>query len=124
MFRLSLFACCNFLFCDFNLCSHPGFDFLSVVYSGTLIFSQTNFAPAYIKSFSSVMFVGIFINRSLTLSVLDFTVLLSWFTRESNVVFFSDRILFMISTFIFSSRVSVCVVVFAVFLLLSFSVWV
>ena len=46
-----------------------------------------------------------------------------WFLREGNVLFFSDMTLFMISTFVFSSWVSVCVVVFAVYWSLSFSVW-
>ena len=33
------FACCrSFLNCDSNLCSHPGFDFLSMVFRGTPIF--------------------------------------------------------------------------------------
>ena len=39
---------------------------------GTLIFSQTNFARAYIESFNSKMlFVGIFVNKLFTFSVLD-----------------------------------------------------
>ena len=47
MFRVSIFACCrSFLTYDSNLISHPGFDFLSVIFRGTPIFSQTNFAPA------------------------------------------------------------------------------
>ena len=39
----SIFACRSFLICDSNLSSHPGFDFLSVVFRKTPIFSQTNF---------------------------------------------------------------------------------
>ena len=65
-------------------------------------FSQTNFASAYIKSFKSMMFVGIFVNRSFTLSVSDLTVLQSCFLGEGNVLFSSDMIHFMISTLIFS----------------------
>ena len=73
-----------------------------MVFKGTLIFSRTNFAPAYIKSFNSVMsFVRIFVNKSLTFSVSDLTVLQSWFLREGNVVFFSDMILLMASTLVF-----------------------
>ena len=68
-----------------------------------------------------MLFVGIFINRVFTFSVSNLTFLQSWFLREGDVVFFSDMILFMISTFIFYSWVSVCVV-FAVFQSLSFSV--
>ena len=54
-------------------------------------------------------FVGIFINKWFTFSVLNLTVLQSWFLREDNVVFFSAMILLMVSTFVFSSRVNVCV---------------
>ena len=58
--------------------SHPGFDFLSVIFKETSIFSQTNFVPAYSKSFNSVMlFVEIFVNKSFTFSVSDLTVLQS-----------------------------------------------
>ena len=81
---------------------HPGFDFLSVVFKGAPIFSQTNFAPAYIQSFNCVMsFVGIFLNKTFTFSVSDLTVLQSWFLREGNVVFFSDMILLMGSILVF-----------------------
>ena len=108
MFRFSIFAC-SFLICDSNLSSRPGFDFLFVVFRGIPMFSLTNFAPAHIKSFKSVMlFVGIFVNKSLTFSVSDSAVLQSWLLRESNEVSFSDMSLFM-STIIFSSWVSVCV---------------
>ena len=57
MFCFNILACYRSLFiCDSSLSSHPGFDFLlSVVFKGTPIFSQTNFASAYIKSFNSVM---------------------------------------------------------------------
>ena len=41
-----------------------GLDFLSMVFRNTLIFSQTNFAPAYNKSFNS--FVEIYVNKSFT----------------------------------------------------------
>ena len=125
MFRFSILASCRCLFiCDSSLSSHTGFDFLSVVFKGTQIFSQTNFSPVYIKSFNSVMlFVGIFVDKSFTFSVSDLTVLQSWFLREANVVFFSDMILLMASILVFSSWVSVCVCVFAVHGLLSCSVW-
>ena len=75
MFRFSILACCRSLFiCDSNLSSHPGFEFLSVAFKGTPIFSQSNFAPAYIKSFNSV---GIFVNKSFTFTVSDLTALQS-----------------------------------------------
>ena len=104
MFRYSILACCrSLLICDSSHRSRPGFEFLSVVFKGTLIFSQTNFAPAYIKSCNSVMsFVGIFVNKSFTFSVSDLTVLQSGFLREGNVVFFSDMILLMVSLLVFS----------------------
>ena len=103
MFRFSIFACCrSLIICDSNLSSYPGFDFLSLVLKETLIFSQTNFPPAYIKSFNSVMsFVGIFVNKSFTFSVSDSTVIQSWFLREYNVVLFSDLILLMVSILVF-----------------------
>ena len=67
----SIFAYCrSFSFCDSNLSSHQDFDFLSMVFRATQIFSQTNFTPAFIKSFNSVMlFVGIFANKTFTFSV-------------------------------------------------------
>ena len=125
MFRYSIFACClSFLICDSNLSSHPGFNFLSVVFRGTLSFSLTNFASANIKSFKSVMlFVGVFVHKSFTFSVSDLTIPQSWFLRESNEVLFSDIVLFIISSFIFSSWVSVCVFVFEVHRSISLSVW-
>ena len=126
MFCFSIFVCCRRI-CDSNLSSYQGFDFLSVVFRDTPIFSLTNFAPAYIKSFNSMMlFVQIFVNKSFTFLVSNLTVLQSWFLREGNVVFFSDVILFMtlfmILTFIYLSSVSICIFVFAVFRSLSFSV--
>ena len=71
MFRYRILTYCRSLFiCDSSLSSHPDFDFLSVVFKGTPIFSQTRFAPAYIKSFNSEMlFVEIFVNKSFTFSV-------------------------------------------------------
>ena len=45
-------------------------------------------------------------------SVSALIVFQSWFLRDGNEVFFSDVILFIISTFIFSSCVSLCSVVF------------
>ncbi len=71
---ISLFVIVVFFIRDSNLSSHPGFDFLFVVFKGTSILSQTTFALAYIKKFNSVMsFVGIFVNKSFTLSVSDLT---------------------------------------------------
>ena len=50
MFRFSLLACCRSLFiCDSSLSSHPDFDFMSVVFKGTPIFSLTNFTHYYIS---------------------------------------------------------------------------
>ena len=61
MCRFSVLDCCRSLsICDSSLRSHPSFDIVFVVFKGNPVFSQTNFAPAFIKSFNSVMsFVGI-----------------------------------------------------------------
>ena len=124
MFRFSILADCSLFMCDSSLSSHPGFDFLSLVFKRIPIFSLTNFAPAYIKSLNSVMsFVGIFVNKSFTFLVSDLTVLQSWFLREGNVVFFSCMILLMISTLIFSSLVNVYVCVSVMYRSLSCRVW-
>ena len=54
----------SFFICDSNLSPYSSFDFLPVVFRGTQMFLETNFAPAYIKSFNSVMLsVGIFVKR-------------------------------------------------------------
>ena len=46
-FILSSFVCCRrYLTCVSSLISHAGFGFLFVFFRGTLMFSQTNFAPA------------------------------------------------------------------------------
>ena len=121
MFRFSITACCrNVFICDSSLSSNPGFDFQPMVFKGTHIFPQTNFAPAYIKSFNfEVSFVGIFGNKPFTFLVLDLTVLQSEILREGNVVFFSDKILLMVSTLVSSSWISV----FAVHRSLSCSFW-
>ena len=67
-----IFICRSFLISNSNLSSHPGFDFRSVIFRGTPIFSQTYFASAEIKLFKSVMlFVGIFVTRSFTFLVSD-----------------------------------------------------
>ena len=72
-----------------------------------------DYAPAYIKSFNSMMsFAWIFVYKSFTFSVSDLTVLQPWFRSEGNVVFFSNMIVLVISTFIFSSWVNVSVSVF------------
>ena len=92
-----------FLFAFLN-----GFDFLSVIFKGSPNFSLTNFAPAYIKSFNSVIsFVGISVNKS----VLDLTVLQSWFLRKGNVIFLSDMILLMVffSFFLLGQCLRLCV---------------
>ena len=125
MFCFRILACCHSLFiCDSNLCSLTGFNFQSVVFKGTLIFSQNDFAPSYFKSFNFVMpFVEIFVNKLFTFLVLDLTVLQSWFLRDGNVVFFSDMILLMVFTLVFFSWVSVCVCMFVVYGSLSCSVW-
>ena len=125
MFCFSILTCCRSPFiCDSSLSSHPGFDFLSVVLKGKPIFSQTNFAPAYIKSFNSVMlFVGMFVNKSFTFPVSDLTVLQSWFQREGNEVFFRHDSSNGIYISFFSSWVSVSVRVFTMHLSLPCSVW-
>ena len=43
---LLIFDCCRFLISVSSLISHPGFEFLFVLYRGTQILSQTTFAPA------------------------------------------------------------------------------
>ena len=49
----------SFFICDSSLISHPGFCCFFVLFEGIPIFSQTNYAPAYINSFNSViLFVG------------------------------------------------------------------
>ena len=56
------------VFVDFFICvcsrsSHPGFDFSFVLFDGLPIFLQTNFAPAQISSFDSViLFVDIYVS--------------------------------------------------------------
>ena len=83
-----------FFICDSSLSSHQCFEFLSVVCKDTPFFSLTNFVPAYIKKFNSVIsFVGKFVNKSCTFSVSNLIVLQSWFVSEGNVVFSSDTIL-------------------------------
>ena len=63
-FSSVIFACCRrFLISVSSLISLPGFEFLFLFFMGTPILSQTNFAPALIKSFNSVMFSGdMFVN--------------------------------------------------------------
>ena len=94
MFHFSILVCCRSLFIsDSSLNSNLGFDFPFMVFWETTIFSLTKFAPVNIKSFNSVVsFVGILVNKSFTFSVLEWSVLQSWFQREGNVVFFSDMI--------------------------------
>ena len=125
IFYFSIFACCHrFLIFDSILSSLLSFDFLSVVFRGTPILLQTNFAPAYIESFNSEMsFFGVSVNKSFTFSVSDLTFFQTWFLREDNVIFFLDIILLMISTFVFVFRVSVCVCGFAVYGSQSWSFW-
>ena len=62
---------------------------------GNIDFSQTNFAPAKISSFNSVMlFVDICFNDLLTFQVSARTIFESWFLNDDNLDFFSDMILF------------------------------
>ena len=77
------------------------------------------------KSFNSVIsVVGIFVNKPFTFSVLDLSVLQSWFIREGNVIFFSDIILLVVSVLVFfSTWVSFLVCMFAVHESLSCSIW-
>ena len=69
------------------------------------------------------MLVGIFVNKLFTFSVSNLTVIQCGFLRERNVVFLSDMILLMVSTLFFSSWITVCICVFAVYWSLSCSVW-
>ena len=68
MFCFTILVCGHNLFiCDSSQSSHSGYDFLSVVFKGTPIFTQTNFAPGHIKSFNSMIsFIGIYVNKSFT----------------------------------------------------------
>ena len=50
-----------------------------------------------------MLFVGIFIKKSYIFSVSTLTIFLSCFLKECNIDFFSDKILFIISTFLLSS---------------------
>ena len=99
---LRIFACCfRYLICVFSLTYHPGFEFLFLFFRGNQIFSLTNFAPAYISSFNSVMlFVEIYVINSFISSVSILTGFLSWF------LFFLDSDLFKISTSLSSSGIS------------------
>ena len=67
-----------------------------------------------------MLFVEICVNKSFIFSVSALTVFQSWFLSDSNVVFFSDIILFMISIFIFFSCVSLSVLFECVVFLLLF----
>ena len=59
------------------------------------MFSQTNFAPALISSFKSVMlFVGIYVSTRFTLFVSALTILHSMFLNDGKVVFSLFKILF------------------------------
>ena len=86
-FFFFVFFCRSLFISDSSLSSHPGFDFPSVVFWDTIIFSLTNFAHAYIKSVNSVLLsVGIFVHKSFTFSVSDLNFLQSWFWGEDKVV--------------------------------------
>ena len=89
--------------------SHPGFDFSSVLFERILIFSQSNFAPAWICSFNSViLFVTIYVSTSFILFDSALTVLHSLFLNNCKVVFSLFKILFKFSRFNFCSCDSVC----------------
>ena len=98
----------------FSLISHPDFEFLFLFFRERLILSQTNFTPALIISFNSVMlFVEICVNNSFVFfQFLPWLFSIRWFLSDGNVVFFSGIILFIISVFIFSSCVGLCSVWF------------
>ena len=61
---LSIFAYSRFLICVSSLISHLGFEFLFMFFRGTPILVLTNFAPASMTSFNSVMlFIKICFNN-------------------------------------------------------------
>ena len=48
-----------------------------------------------------MLFVKIFVNKSLTFPFLQLTILYCWLQQEGNVVFFSDMILLIASALVF-----------------------
>ena len=78
---------CRFLICVFSRISYPGFDFLFVLLKGTLIFLQTNFAPAQISSNSVMFFAEIYVSTSLIFYISVLTILHSMFLTDGKVVF-------------------------------------
>ena len=101
---LVFFACCRrFLISVSCRISYPGFEFLLVFFRETPILSLTNFSPALISSFNSMMFFfEIYVNNSF----IFFNFYLDCFPVFG---FFSDIILFKISIFISSSASVYCV---------------
>ena len=57
-----------------------------------------------------MLFVGIYVNNFFIFLVSVLTVFQSWLLRDGSVVFFSDNVFLIVSTFIFSYCVSVCFV--------------
>ena len=99
----------DFFISVFSQISHPGFDFFLLLFEGNPIFSQTNFAPAEIRSFNSViLFIDIYHNTAFILFVSFLTVIHSMFLNDSKVVFSLFIILFKFSRFTFCSCDSAC----------------
>ena len=105
---LNTFACCyNFFTYPSSLISHPGFIFLFGFLWATPIQSRTKFAPAWISSFNSVMFLVVVFGYNLfNFSLSSLTFFQSSFLGEGNIVFFSVMIFFN-STFIWFSFVNI-----------------
>ena len=111
-----IFTCRNFFIYFSRQISHSDFVFLRRFLKGTTILSPTNFAPAWISSFNSVMLsIGIFVNKLFFFSISTKTFFQSWFLRDGNVVFFSIMIFFINPTSILSSCVNVCSVLLGLY---------
>ena len=83
------------LMCPSSLIPHLPFEFLYGFSSGILILPMTTVPRIFITTFYSVMLtIGIFIKNLLCFSISTFTFFLSWFLRDSNIVFFSVMIFY------------------------------
>ena len=115
MFCFSIFTCCRSLFIgDSCLSSHSGFDLLTVIFRGTRFFHKLILLLYIVNRSTPWCYLSKYLSISRLLSRfrtwMSFS-LCSW--EKGYAFFFSDMILFMISTFFFSFWVNVCVCVFA-----------
>ena len=91
---------------------------IQVLYICSGFWGEHQFYPKLVSSlhrinlFNSVtLLAGIFVINLFTFSVSTVTFSLSWFLRDSDVLFFLDTIFFIMSTFVLSSGVNICFVV-------------